>query len=181
MPATTLQANPEPETLIMFVYPSIGADAPGRFIGRFLKAMPLPFVNHAPLAASIVGLLLLPVTILVFTVGAVLGLGGYFVMKIFGNRYVLTNRSLQIWSSIGQRLVKEVPLAQIATISVEQQKGQAFYKAADLVVLDQGGNEVLTLEGVPRADVFRETILKARDARVQVAEALKTISARTAR
>jgi hypothetical protein len=39
----------------------------------------------------------------------------------------------------------------------------------------------LTLEGVPRADVFRQTIFKARDARVQVAEALKAISARSTR
>jgi hypothetical protein len=181
MPATTLQANPEPETLIMFVYPSIGADGPGRLIGRTLKALPLPFVNHAPLGASILGLVLLPITIGLFALGAVLGLGGYFVMKVFGHRYVLTNRSLQIWSSLGQRLVREVPLAQIAAISVEQRNGQAFYKAADLVVLDQAGNEVLTLEGVPRADVFRQTILKARDARVQVAEALKAIAARSTR
>lgn len=180
MAAATLQQNPEPETLIMFVYPSNGADGIGRAIGRVLKALPLPFVNHASLAASLVGILLLPFTIFVFTVGALAGLAGYVTLKLFGQRYVLTNRSLQIWSSIGQRLVKEVPLAQIAEVSVEQQSGQEFYHAADLVILDQGGNEVLRLAGVPRADVFRQTILKARDARTQVADALKTISARSA-
>lgn len=181
MPATTLQANPEPETLIMFVYPSIGADAPGRLIGRTLKALPLPFVNHASIGASILGIVLLPVTIGLFTLGAMLGLGGYVAQKVIGHRYVLTNRSLQIWSSLGQRLVREAGLSQIAGISVVQRKGQAFFHAADLVALDAGGNEILTLEGVPRADVFRQTILKARDARVQVADALKVISARSAR
>lgn len=181
MPATTLQANPEPETLIMFVYPSIGADGPGRLIGRGLKALPLPFVNHASLGASIVGLVLLPLTIVLFALGALAGLVWYFVQKVFGNRYVLTNRSVQIWSSLVKRLVNEVPLTQIGTIAVEQRKGQAFYHAADLVIQDAGSNEVLTLEGVPRAEVFRQTILKARDARVQVAEALKAITARSAR
>ncbi len=181
MALAMLQQDREPETLIMFVYPSIGADSMGRLIGRILKALPLPFVNHAPLVASLVGILLLPVTILVFSVGALLGLMGYVVLKVFGERYVLTNRSLQIWGAIGERLVKEVPLGQIAEVSVDQKTGQEFYHAANLVIRDPGGNEVMTLAGVPRADVFRQTILKVRDARTQVADALKTISARTAR
>ena len=181
MALAMLQQDPEPETLIMFVYPSNGADGIGRMIGRVLKALPLPFVNHASRAASLVGIVLLPITVFVFTVGALLGLVGYVGLKLFGQRYVLTNRSLQIWGSIGERLVREIPLNQIAEISVDQKAGQEFYHAADLVIRDQGGNEVLTLAGVPRADVFRQTILKARDARTQVAEALKAISARSAR
>lgn len=181
MPAAMLQAQPDPESLIMTVYPSIGADAPGRLIGQGLHALPLPFVNHTSLVGSLVGILLLPVTILVFTFGALGGLAGYAVLKIFGHRYVLTTQSIQIWSSIGQRLVGAVPLEQISDISVKQRKGQEFFHAADLVILDRGGNEALTLEGVPRADVFRQTLLKARDARVQVAEALRNISARSAR
>lgn len=181
MAATKLQSNPAPETLIMFVYPSIAADGIGRAIGRVLKTMPLPFVNHRSFVSSLIGLLLLPLTILVYTIGALGGLTGYFVLKLFGQRYLLTNRSLQIWSSIGQRLLKEVPLGQIAEISVDQQAGQEFYHAADLVIFDQGGNESLRLMGVPRADVFRQTILKARDAHTEVAKALQTISARAGR
>lgn len=181
MPAVTVQAPNESESLIMFVYPSIAGDAPGRLIGRALHALPLPFVNHTPLALSLLGILLLPVTILIFTLGALAALGGYVVMKVFGHRYVLTTQAIQVWSSIGQRLVGAVSLDQIADVSVNERKGQAFFHAADLVILDRGGNEVLTLEGVPRADVFRQTILKARDARVQVAEALRNISARSGR
>jgi hypothetical protein len=150
-------------------------------IGRVLKSLPLPFVNHASLASSLLGILLLPLTILAYTLGALGGLTGYFVLKVFGHRYVLTNRSLQIWASIGQRLIREVPLGQMAEVLVSQQPGQEFYHAADLVALDAGGNEIFTLAGVPRADVFRQTILKARDANTQVAASLATIGARSAR
>ena len=71
-----------------------------------------------------------------------------------------------------------MPLAQIAGIEVEQHNGQAFYHAADLKMLDAGGHVTLTLAGVPRADVFRQTILEARDARNQVEAALTTIGSR---
>lgn len=178
MAATKLQPNPEHEMLIMVVYPSIGAEGIGRLIGRGLKALPLPFVNHASRVATLIGILLLPLTILLYAVGALLGLLGYIGLKLWGQRYVLTNHSLQSWSSIGQRLIKGVPLNQIADVSVKQLPGQAFYHAADLIVRDAGGNEILTLSGVPRADVFRQTILKARDANTQVAAALATIGAR---
>jgi hypothetical protein len=122
---------------------------------------------------------LLPLTIAVYTLGALGGLTGYIVLKIFGQRYLLTNRGLQIWASIGQKLIKEVPLSQIADVAVEQLPGQKFYQAADVVVLDAAGNVILRLAGVPRADVFRQTILKARDASTQVAAALATIGARS--
>ncbi len=144
---------------------------------RALKALPLPFVNHCSFAATIAGIVLLPVTIAIYSLAALGGLTGYFVLKIFGQRYLLTNRSLQIWTSIGERMIQEVPLGQIADVSVEQKPGQEFYHAADLVMLDAGGNEILTLAGVPRADVFRQTILKSRDASTQVAAASATIGA----
>ncbi len=179
MPATMLPSDKKTETLIMSVYPSISADGPGRLIGRTFSLFPLPFVNHNSLGASLVGLVLLPITIGVYTLGALAGLGGYVASKVIGDRYVLTNRALQIWSSLGQRLKGEVTLEQIAEVEVHQKKGQAFYHAADVIILDAGGNPILTLAGVPRAEVFRQTIIKARDARIQVSAALAVIGARS--
>ncbi len=179
MAATLLPTDPQTNTLIMEVYPSIAADAPGRAIGRVLRLFPLPFVNRASLIASLLAILLLPLTILVIALCAVLALGGYVMLKLVGQRYLLKSRSLESWSSLGQRLIGSVPLEQIAEISVDQKPGQEFFHAADLVVRDAGGNEVLTLSGVPRAEVFRQTILKARDAKSQVAAALATIGARS--
>ncbi len=167
MAATTLAPKAEPETLIMVVYPSIAADAPGRLIGMAMYSIPFPFSKNLKLSALLFGLPLAP-----------LGLALYALQKMFGQRYVLTNRSVQIWSAIGQRLIGEVPLSQIAGIEVHEHAGQEFYHAADLQMLDVGGNVMLTLAGVPRAEVFRQTILKARDARNQVEAALTTIGSR---
>jgi hypothetical protein len=167
MPATMAQTQADPESLIMFMHPSIGADAPGRLIGKLMNLVPLPFAKHVKLSALILGLPLAPIGLLL-----------YFLMKVFGERYVLTTHAIQIWSSIGQRLEGAVALEQIAEITVNQRSGQEFFHAADLAIVDRAENEVLTLQGVPRAEVFRQTILKARDARVQVSAALKTISAR---
>ncbi len=181
MAATTLQPRTEPENLVMVLYPSIAADFPGQVIGRMMTLIPLPFVSHASLPASLLGLVLLPINLLLITFAALGGLGGYFMLKAFGERYVLTNRSMQIWSSIGARLIGEVPLAQVAGIEIEQHNGQEFFHAADLKVLDAGGHTALTLAGVPRPNVFRQTILEARDARNQVEAALTTIGSRAAR
>lgn len=167
MAATTLAPNPEPEMQIMTVYPSISADGLGRFIGFLMNCLPFP--KNAKLSALVFGLPLAPLASLL-----------YFLQKIFGPRYVLTNRSIQVWSSLGNRLLGSVPLQQIGDIEVNERNGQAFFHAADLNILDAGGNAVLTLGGVPRADIFRHTILKARDARVQVEAALATIGARAA-
>jgi hypothetical protein len=154
----------------MVVYPSISADAPGRLIGRLMNSIPLPFTKNVKLSALILGLPLAP-----------FGALWYAIQKVAGNRYVLTNRSIAAWSSIGQRLSGSVPLGDIADISVVERKGQAFFRAADLEILDAGGNVALTLPGVPRAEVFRQIILKARDAHTQVEAALATIGARSAR
>lgn len=167
MAATKLQPNPEPELQIMTVYPSISVDGLGRFIGRAMYCIPLPFSKNVKLSALVFGLLLAPI-------GFVL----YVIQKLIGPRYLLTNRSIQSWSSIGTRLFGSVPLQQIAEIEVVEKPGQAFFHAADLNILDSGGNTVLTLDGVVRAEVFRHTILEARDARVQVESALATIGAR---
>lgn len=169
MAATKLQPQSDPETLIMFIYPSIAADGLGRLIGKLMNCLPLPFTKNVKLSALVLGLPLAPIGLLL-----------YVLKKLFGNRYLLTDRSLQIWSSIGQRLVGSVPLEQIAEIVIEERGGQEFYHAADLKIVDSGGNTALTLPGVPRPATFREVILKSRDAHTQVEAALATIGARSA-
>lgn len=167
--AATLEPKTQPETLVMFVYPSIAADGVGRFMGRWMNRIPLPFTKNVTFSGLVLGLIFAPF-------GALF----YVLQKIFGQKYVLTNRSLQVWSSIGQRLIGSVPLEQIDEIAINQKNGQEFFRAADLQILDKGGNAVMTLAGVPRADVFRHTILRTRDAHTQVEAALATIGARSA-
>ena len=105
----------------------------------------------------------------------------YVFQKTGGRRYVLTNRHLAVWTmTLGvQRMLRaQVPLAQLAEIVVAQQPGQDFFRAADLVILDAAGHRLARLEGVPQADVFRQIILEARDARGLVAQSLARIQAR---
>jgi hypothetical protein len=109
------------------------------------------------------------------TVGLLL----YGWAKMFGKRYVLTNRSLSVKQMIGVRTLGHVHLADIKQVTIRELSGQSFYKAADLICSGGDGKTLLRLEGVQRPAVFRQTILEARDARTQIEESLKAIQART--
>lgn len=109
-----------------------------------------------------------------------IGLLAYLYLKVFGTRYRLTNRSVQIWSMIGERLFTSGALSDIADIQVRRLPGQAFFKAGDLLLLRADGSTLVRLDGVVRPDIFRETILEARDARKNVESSLARIQARSA-
>ena len=79
---------------------------------------------------------------------------------------------------MGGRTIREVSLADITGIELDQQPGQEFYRAADIRLLGKGGDALLTLGGIGRAEIFVRTIEKTRDARTQVEAALATINAR---
>jgi hypothetical protein len=102
------------------------------------------------------------------------------MQKLTGEKYVLTNRSVQKAAALGIRLLAQVPLAEIDEVGVQQESGQEFYKAADLYLMNKAGATLMVLEGVPHPYVFRQTILEARDAHNQVGASLATINARHA-
>jgi len=154
------------ENEIMTVYPSVASTGAGRFLGLLYESIPLR-INGVKLSHLLFALPTSPLALLI-----------YLLLKMGGRRYRLTNRSIQVWSMLGQRLYSQAPLDAIAEIRVEQHPGQVFYKAADLILLGADGAELLRLDGVPRADVFRHTVLKARDARSQVEASLTRIQAR---
>jgi len=156
------------QALIMAVYPSIACTEIGKFLGRLYESMPNRIfgikLSH----------LLFPLPT------AIIAVQVYFHLKIFGEVYVLTNRTIQLRRSLGNRLIREVKLADIDQVVVKQEPGQEFYPAADIYLLDKAGATLMTLPGVLRAEIFRETILNAKDARSQVAASLAVISARHA-
>jgi hypothetical protein len=71
-----------------------------------------------------------------------------------------------------------VALSDIDKIMVRQEPGQEFYPAADIYLLNKAGATIMSLPGVSRAEVFRHTLLDAKNARDQVAASLSTIRAR---
>jgi hypothetical protein len=172
-PISGVSAGSEAE--IMTAYPSIAATIMGQRIGWLCNAVPLK-TNGVPWPRLLLAIILWPVVVpFALTVALIL----YFVTKLFGKRYVLTNRSLQVKQMIGVRTFAQVPLADIKQIIIRELPGQSFYKAADLVATGADGKAIIRLEGVQRPAVFRQTILEARDSRMSVQESLKTIQART--
>jgi hypothetical protein len=171
-PIAGVSAGKEAE--IMTAYPSIAATGLGQWIGNLCDAVPLR-TNGVPWARLLIAI---PLWFLVVPFALSVSLLLYATTKLFGRRYVLTNQHLQIRQMIGVRTFAQLPLADIKHLVIQEQPGQAFYKAADLVAASAEGKTLMRLEGVTRAAVFRQTILEARDARSAVADSLKTIQAR---
>lgn len=154
------------QALVMAVYPSVAATALGKLLGQLYESMPVR-VGGIKLSH-----LLFPLPT------AVIALKVFAYLKLFGEIYVLTNRTMQLRTSMGNRLKREVALSDIDQVVLKQEPGQEFYPAADIYLLNKAGATIMSLPGVPRADVFRQTILEARNARNQVAASLSTIKAR---
>lgn len=155
-------------TEIMRVHPSIAGTALGRVLGQILDSIPVK-VGGIKLSHLLFGL---PI--------ALVALPMFLLLKVVGEAYSLTNRSVQVRTCLSNRPVREIQLSDIAEVVIRQLPGQAFYPAAELDLMNKAGDTLLTLSGIPRADVFRQTILEARNSRNQVQSSLNTIRARHA-
>lgn len=154
------------EALIMTVYPSIASTALGRTLGSLYECVPVKLCG-------------IKLSHLLFTLPTIpVALSIYGHLKVFGVRYVLNRNSVQIVASLGTRLIQQVPLSSVVDVVVRQLPGQEFFPAADIELYDKAGNLLMSLPGVPRADVFAQTITEARDARLQVDSSLSRIKAR---
>ncbi len=154
------------ETEIRLKYPSIASTSVGRLIGKLSNCTPTRIWGIRPSS------LIFPLPL------APLGVAIYAMLKLTGPKYVLTNRSVQRCSSLGSHKEQSVDLMEIDEIDLHQESGQEFFNAANLTLIDRQGDRVMWIEGVPCADMFRESILKARDARLETAESLAAIQAR---
>lgn len=169
-PQAIFGVSADAENIVMTAWPSVAATGLGRLLGRLYDSIPVK-INGIKLSHILCTLLVVPVVLAVLW---------YVILKLFGERYVLTNRAVQRWASLSPRLIAQAALTDVGSIEVVRRPGQAFYHASDLVIYDSGGETLMRLNGVPRAEVFRQTILKARDARVLVESSLATIKARHA-
>jgi len=154
------------ETEIRSRYPSIAATGLGRLIGSICESIPVK-IWGVKVSYLIFALPLAPLGVLI-----------YILQKLTGVKYTLTNRSVQVWSVIGVKQLRGVALTDIDEIELTVQPGQEFYHAGDLTFVGAKGDVLLTVSGLPRADIFRENVLKAREARTATEESLATIAAR---
>ncbi|MBS0260432.1 MAG: PH domain-containing protein [Planctomycetes bacterium] len=154
------------QTPIATVYPSVSSTALGKALGQLYECLPIKIFGIK------LSYLLFPLPT------AIIGVKIFFYLKLFGEVYVLTNRTMQIRRSIGNRLIREIPLSDITEVVVKHEPGQEFFSDGDIYLLGKSGQTLMSLPGVGNADVFRQTILEAQRARNQVAASLATISAR---
>jgi hypothetical protein len=154
------------ETEIRSKYPSIASFGFGRFLGSIYESIPM----------RIWGIKLSNLLFVLPT--APLGVMLYVLNKFFGERYVLTNRSVQRWAVIGLKQFQSVTLTDVKEIEYVQLPGHEYYHAGDLLLKNAKGDTVFRVRGVKDADVFRQIIEKVRDARTGTEESLATIEAR---
>jgi len=158
--------SPDHETVIEELYPSIANTAIGEFIHRVLDCIPTR-VWGMKISNLLFGLPLAP-----------LAAATYLWIKVFGTRYILTNRVVKRVNSIGYRQFESIPLSQIVSATVEPDSLRDFYKTGDIRLTGAGGQSLLLLEGIPRPDRFCQVIQEACDAKRLVASSLARINAR---
>lgn len=146
------------ETTVMTIWPTIGATAPGRWVGQ-LAGMRLGWGFFT--LGKLMALATIPVSLTVFC---------WQLMPGVCRRYVLTNRRLLVKRGLKPVEERAVELDGFDVIDVEILPGQDWLHAGELVFRRDGG-EVFRLSGVSRPDVFRQVCLKARRALLSFREA----------
>ncbi len=174
-------ADPRRETTNKVAWPSIGATAAGKFLGRWYNFGPRVSLLGLPVRPGwLLALATIPVALFLYANKIVPRIPG--VVFGFSNpwcrRYRLTTERVvvehpfeSLSRSQADRSVKEsVRLGEFDSIDIEVQPGQEWYRAGDLVFL-QSSKEVLRLRGIPHPEAFRKTCLQANDSRQGVNEA----------
>jgi Bacterial PH domain len=141
---TGLTPPQEAEAIIREAFPSVVASPlPGAKAGARLGRLLMRSIIGAPLAWA----LLIP---------------PYFakVLPFLAKRYTLTNRRIMIRRGLRPKPTHEVALAEIDDIRIVKDADSVFYREGTLEIIS-GGNVVLTLEGVPEPESFRQAIFNA--------------------
>ncbi len=157
--------SPTLESRIMTEFPSVGATGLGRLIGQLMDAIPAKIFG-VKLSYLLFGPAVAPVGLLLF------------LLNRLGSRYVLTNRSVQIWSTMGSQRTSSVDLNEITSVDLDELPGQAFFRAADIRLKAATGQTLMRLSGVADAGAFRNAIQRTVQSRKLVQASMATIAAR---
>lgn len=137
------------EVTVMTVFPTLGASAAGRLLGR-LCGIRVGFGFFT--LGKLLALLLIPIAVPLFF---------YSLLPGVLTRYRLTNRRVIVQKGLRARDERWVDFDRFDSIEIEVLPGQAWYPAGDLVFRN-GQIETFRLAGVSRPETFRHTCLAAR-------------------
>lgn len=154
------------ERPLMTAYPSIAATTVGRGLGALYESIPIR-IGRVKLSHLLFPLPTSPIALIV-----------YFALKVMGDRYELRSQRLCVTRGLKRKIVTEVPLDEIGRIDCASSFGQTFFHAGTLVLRNHLGTELARLAGVVRPEMFRRTILEARDAQTRTDAALRAIEGR---
>lgn len=157
--------SPGFESIVEEMYPSIACTALGEFLNRLYECIPVKIWGVK--ISYIFALLTAPLGILI-----------YLGLKLVGSRYTITNRSVNRVTSLGIRLLESVPLTQVASVSIDPDSRQTFFRTGDVRLTNANGDTLMLMRGIPYPERFQQVILETRDARSQVAASLARIQAR---
>ncbi|MDA1232307.1 MAG: PH domain-containing protein [Planctomycetota bacterium] len=150
----------------MTEFPSVAASGIGCLVGQMMDSIPVRIFG-VKLSYLLFGLPLAPLGMLLFLWN-----------RPFGARYILTNRSVQIWSSLGTQRTAVVDLNDIMSVDLDKRPGQAFFRAADIRLKAANSSTILLLAGVCDPGAFRNAIQRTIQSRRLVQSSLATIDAR---
>lgn len=132
------------EAVVMQVWPSISASAPGRLLGNLYQ---MPFLLRVPIV-----LVTLPIVLLL-----------YALPRHRLVRYTLTTRRVIVQKGIRPQPRQDLALDELEGVRVAVRPGQAFFRAGDLELI-KDGQVALVLPGIQCPETFRRNILATRDA-----------------
>ncbi|WP_417849537.1 hypothetical protein [Thalassoglobus sp.] len=165
-PIAGVSANREAD--IEAIYPSVAGSALGGLIGSIMDGVAgVPFLPLRLVISILVGALLLP-----------LGLLAYILTKLFGSYYVLTNRSIQQRSIIGNALSQQIALTDFEEIEITSSGGYKFHRTGDLNLQNAKGTTLMTLTAISYPERLSQIIFDAREARMQADASLAIIQNR---
>lgn len=152
------------ERTVTTVWPTIGAYALGRWVGRLAGCSPpgdrFRVVGRALAYATI------PVSLAVYA---------WQLMPFVARCCRLTSERIVVLAGLQRREERSVAFDAFDAIDIEVLPGQAWLHAGDLVFRRQG-QEVFRLAGVSRPDVFRANCWKAQTAVLSIR---RTVAAQT--
>jgi len=143
------------------VWPTIGATAAGRLVGR-LSDVRFGIGQFFTLG-KLLALATIPISATVFF---------WQLMPYVCRRYVLSNRRIVVRKGLMPADERWIALDEFDAIDIDILPGQQWLHAGDLV-FRRGGREIFRLPGVSRPEIFRHTCQTVQTALTSVREVMR--------